>query len=330
MAATTLLDAILKANDHRVRGDASATADLPPGGVPLVISCQDPRLAGTLLQAMGLDNAGTPQCKIPGAVVRPGDRTPVRSLLVAAIVNGATEVLIVGHTDCRMGKLSSMDVRNGLTRLGIRPESFEGQDPAVWLGLFSSESQSVRASVEALRADHRVPPAMPIHGLLYNITARRLEALVRGYEGARTGAAGAGVGAVGAYRPGPASLEAPPPPNFGHTGYAPPPPAAVGPVSFGTPGSLSTGPVSFGSSSPMAPGAPPPIAPPGSMQAPSFPVPPPMAAPSPPPAPPQPAPPPAPDFPRVYPDKARKKPKANSPFDKASEMLDRMRRDRER
>jgi carbonic anhydrase len=327
---TTLLDAVLRANEARARGE-EAVADLPPGRGPFVITCMDPRLSGVLLPAMGLGGLPTPQARFAGGIVRQGDTSGARSVLSAAIFNMATEILLVGHTDCRMGKTSAMEIRSGLSRLGVRPDAFDGQDPPTWLGTFVSERQSVEASVAVLRADPRIPPAMPVHGLLYNLETRRLEVVIRGYDAARAGPPALGGGADSGYRPGPASLAAPAGATFGGTpvpvpGFAPSP--AMG----------QRGPVSFGA-------APPPLVPPGGLQPPSFPAPPAMAVPQQaapeemrldtPSAPPPPPPPPTtaeeheariPQAPKP----AKRKGKGGSPFDRAQETLDRLRRDRDR
>jgi carbonic anhydrase len=328
VADATLLDAVLRANEARARGEA-ARADLPPGAMPFVITCMDPRLAGTLLPALGLDADPPPQAKFAGGIVLAGDVSGARSVLAAAIFNMATEILLVGHTDCRMGKTSAMEIRTGLARLGVRPDAFGGMDPPAWLGTFVSERQSVEASVAVLRADPRIPPAMPVHGLLYNLETKRAAVVVRGYDAARSGAT-AGPGA-GAYRPGPVSLDAPHGNVFGGT------PVPI-PGFAEAPSMAQRGPVAFGA-------APPPLVPPGGMPPPSFPSPPPMtvpqqaapaeihldtpSAPLPPPVPPsteeeharprEPAPRPG-----------KKKQRGGSPFDRAQETLERLRRDKDR
>jgi carbonic anhydrase len=329
MAESTLLDAVLRANEARARGE-EVSADLPPGAHPFVITCMDPRLSGVLLPAIGPGGSPTPQARFAGGIVRQGAISGARSVLSAAIFNMATEILLVGHTDCRMGKTSAMEIRSGLARLGVRPDAFDGQDPPTWLGTFVSERQSVEASVAVLRADRRIPPAMPVHGLLYNLETRRLEVVVRGYDAARS-APSIGPGSDSGYRPGPASLEAPPSPLFGGT------PVPV-PGFAASPSMGQRGPVAFGA-------APPPLVPPGGMQPPSFPAPPPMLVPQPPapeeilldtPSPPLP-PPVGPTSAEEHarrnepaPRPGKKRSRGSSPFDRAQETLDRLRRDKDR
>jgi len=305
--AATLLDAILDANRRRADGDASACADLAPGAVPFVVSCMDPRLNGRLLPALGLEGVEVPQAKFAGATVRPGDDAAARSVLAAAIFNLATEVIVVGHADCRMGKFSSSSVRDGMARLGVRPEALGGREPAEWLGTFSSGRSSVVASVEALRAHPAVPAGVPVHGLLFRLEDGRAEVVVRGY-GAPVPAASAAAPSPGAYasagpvfRPGPVTLDSIPTPTFGGPGPAGP---------FLAPGS-----VDLGASAP-----PPPLLGPapsgfGPTPHPVADRPPAYAAPPPP----LPTPPSAP---------SRKPAKGETPFDRAHRTLDRLRRDK--
>ena len=366
--ASTLLAAVLAANEARVRGDSSARAAIPGGALPFVVTCMDPRLVGTLVPALGLGDDPPPKAQFAGGIIRPGDVSGVRSVLAAAIFNMATEVLVIGHTDCRMGKTSSTEIRNGLQRLGIRPEAFEGEDPVAWLGAFASERAAVQASVEALRSARRMPASLPVHGLLYHLDSRKVELIVDGYASARAdGAVGSGSGATDSgYRPGPATLGAPPAPTFGAAGTGAPAWAAP-PPTLGAPGGSSgfggSGPVSLGGSGPVSLGG---SAPSLMGGAPGFPEPPPpmpMPIAPPPlsmpdlgtPAPPEREDPPEPEEPpsrkppsrkpprrgtgdpEDRPPKSRRKPPAlrrpstssgDSPFDRAQKVLERLRREK--
>jgi len=324
MAGKTLLDAVVAASTARAAGDRKARADLPAGRVPFVITCMDPRLAGVLLPALGLEGLPVPQAKFAGGVVRPGEPAAARSVLAAAIFNMATEVLVVGHTDCRMGKTSSMEIRDGVRRLGVPPSAMGGQDPAAWLGGFTSERGAVEQSVAALRADPRIPPGMPVHGLLYRLEDGRAEVVVSGYGAAAAAGPGAGPApSTGGYVPGPVSLGAPPAPVFGAAGAPLPLGAAAspGPSGSGAPPPL----LAPGAPAPPPFAAPPPLAPAG-LAPPSFPEPPSFDAPPPPPPPPsepEPGPPPT-ERPRKG---KRKRGDGGSPFDRAREVLDRLRRE---
>ncbi len=315
----TMLDALSAANAAHVAGDGAARAALPGEMLPFVITCMDPRLVGRVIPALGLQATPPPQAKFAGAVIRAGDVAGARSVLAAAIFNVASEVLVIGHTDCRMGRTTANEIRSGVARLGIPGGAFGGEDPAAWLGAFASERSSVLASVAALRADPRVPAAMPIHGLLFHLESGSIEVLVRGYDIVGDAAtSGRGSGPV----PGG------PPSSFGAPGaFAP----------LGTAGPMTAGPVSMFGSGPVSLGAPPPPfdpavpagPPPPSFAQPPAPAPlapPPSALPKPKAAPPPPSPPESPPDP--HPPAPRPRRGASSPFDRARETLDRLRRDR--
>jgi carbonic anhydrase len=319
MTAPTLLDAVVAAANARASGDRGARAALPPGQVPFVITCMDPRLAGVLLPALGLEGVPVPQAKFAGGLVRMGEPAAARSVLSAAIFNMATEVLVIGHTDCRMGKTSSMEIRDGVRRLGVPPSAMEAQDPAAWLGAFTSERSAVEQSVAALRADPHIPPRMPVHGLLYRLDGGGVEVVVSGYA-ASTGAAPARPApgpapafSTGGYAPGPVSFgSAAPPPAFTMPG----PPPSIGPGASPTP--------SF-SAPPPPPFATPPSLVPAGLAPPSFPSAPEMDAI-------QPgevhtAPEPVPDLESKADRKKKRKRGSGSPFDSAREVLDRLRRE---
>jgi carbonic anhydrase len=323
----TLLDSILEANAARAAGSTSARAELAQGAMPFVISCMDPRMVGNLVPAMGLAETPPPQAKFAGALVLPGDRAASRSVLAAAIFNLATEVIVVGHTDCRMGRFGIGEVDRSIDRLGIPSHAFDGKDPALWLGVFSSVHDSIRASVAAMRSDPHVPAHIPVHGLLFHLDSRRLEKIVDGYA-----AAAAPLASVGA-----------PLPAFSAPSFAPPPPPPVpgptfasGPSSFG--GSAPSG-GAFGTVGPVRLDAPPPPSF-GSYVASSAlspPTPPPPAAHSnfgnyvasvptfAEPTPPVPAVPVLPPIPESPPEPPKKRPRED-PFARAKEILDRQRR----
>ncbi|HEU4394906.1 MAG TPA: hypothetical protein VFS92_05010 [Planctomycetota bacterium] len=321
MSSPTLLDAVVAAANARASGDRHARAVLAEGQVPFVITCMDPRLAGVLLPALGLEGVPVPQAKFAGGLVRAGEPAAARSVLAASIFNMATEVLVIGHTDCRMGKTSSMEIRDGVRRLGVPPSAMEAQDPAAWLGAFTSERSAVEQSVSALRADPRIPPRMPVHGLLYRIDGGGVEVVVSGYAASSGAAAAPARGpapapawAAGGYAPGPVSFgTAAPPPAFTMPG---PPPSI---------GSGASAPAPAFSAPPPPPFATPPSLVPAGLAPPSFPTAPQMDAQ-------QPgevhtAPEPLPDLETKAERKKKRKRGSGSPFDSAREVLDRLRRE---
>lgn len=277
MVAISMLDILLAANRRIVAGEPDVHAQLLAGVRPFVITCMDPRLVGRLIPSLGLSADPPPQVKFAGGIVRQGDVAGARSVLAAAIFNMATEVLIVGHTDCRMGKTSRTEVLNGLQRLRVPMSAFGTEDPVTFLGAFAAERTAVISSVEALRADPRMPPLMAVHGLLFHLETGRLELLDSGYAASGRAAVAAFVPSAGGRAGSSSLLGLPPSPSFGKydtgVGFAP------GPVDFSRPGPVGAS--SLGMAPDALPGTPPP---------PSFGTPPPLPQPVNVPAPPPPPP----------------------------------------
>jgi carbonic anhydrase len=105
----------------------------------------------------------------------------VRSLMVA-IANGITEIVVLGHSDCKMTKMTRENVRDAIQKLGgtIDPITFLRFND--WLGTFSNEELNVSQQVALLRAHSNIPPKLIIHGLLYDLRLGSLKVIVNGYE----------------------------------------------------------------------------------------------------------------------------------------------------
>ena len=105
----------------------------------------------------------------------------IRSLMVA-FVNGVTEILILGHTDCGMTKISREKVRTALQKLGGTLDPIILLNFNERLGTFSNEELNVADQVIVLRSSSTIPRSIPIHGLLYDVTDGSVKVVVNGYE----------------------------------------------------------------------------------------------------------------------------------------------------
>jgi len=105
----------------------------------------------------------------------------LRSLIVA-FVKGVTEIIVLGHTDCGMTKLSREKVRTALQKLGgtLDPIFFLNFNER--LGTFSNEELNIIEQVDMLRTSSLLPPNIPIHGLLYDVGDGSIKVVVNGYE----------------------------------------------------------------------------------------------------------------------------------------------------
>jgi len=108
----------------------------------------------------------------------------IRSLMVA-IANGITEIVVLGHSDCKMTKITRENARDAIQKLGgtVDPVTFLRFNE--WLGTFSNEELNVRDQVALLRTYPSIPPHLIIHGLLYDLGTGSLKVVTNGYEAAK-------------------------------------------------------------------------------------------------------------------------------------------------
>ena len=105
----------------------------------------------------------------------------IRSLSTA-ITNGVNEIVILGHTDCSLTKVSAQQVIRTLRNLGAALNLTSFITSNEWLGMFSDEEINVRDQVVKLRSSPIIPANVPIHGLLFNVTTGTVKVVVNGYK----------------------------------------------------------------------------------------------------------------------------------------------------
>lgn len=105
----------------------------------------------------------------------------IRSITVA-ITAGITEIVVLGHSDCKMTKITREKVRDAIQKLGGTVEPLTFLRFNEWLGTFSNEELNVGEQVALLRAHTTIPPHLLIHGLLYDLRTGSLKVVVNGYE----------------------------------------------------------------------------------------------------------------------------------------------------
>ncbi|MDD1778858.1 MAG: carbonic anhydrase [Candidatus Helarchaeota archaeon] len=105
----------------------------------------------------------------------------VRSLIVA-IAAGITEIVVLGHSDCKMTKITREKVNDAIQKLGGTVDPITSFRFNEWLGTFSNEELNVGEQVARLRAYSSIPPQLIIHGLLYDVGTGSLKVVVNGYE----------------------------------------------------------------------------------------------------------------------------------------------------
>jgi len=179
-----LFEAILEANHRAAAGDTEAglhPADFADELPVIALTCIDTRLNGLFPNALGLPAEKFIWLRNAGNIIFDSMSSMTRTLALACAVKGGKEIAIIGHTDCLVGKTTTMQLIERFKTLGIErgvlPENIND-----FFGIFSSERQNVIKSCELVRNSPLIGPKIPVHGLLVDVETGRLEWLVNGYQ----------------------------------------------------------------------------------------------------------------------------------------------------
>ena len=107
----------------------------------------------------------------------------MRSLLVAIIELGITEVMVIGHTDCGVQHIDSDMMIEHMKKRGVPQENIDlikycGIDFKKWLAGFDSVEISVQETVDTLRNHPLIPKDVNIGGYVINTETGELKVLV--------------------------------------------------------------------------------------------------------------------------------------------------------
>lgn len=182
-----LLHEVLEYNKHFVENEKYIpflTSKFPEKKF-VIITCMDTRLIELLPASMDIKNGDVKIIKIAGAVVAHPFGSVMRSIIIAIYELKATEVFIVGHTDCGMGSVNPSDMRKKFKSEGIKDETittleYYGLDLERWLQGFGDVDESVRNSVKLIR-NHPLLPKIPVHGLVISPNTGKLSVVEDGY-----------------------------------------------------------------------------------------------------------------------------------------------------
>jgi carbonic anhydrase len=187
-----LLEAIVAANHRALAGDGSAGVrpHEHAGALPLAaLTCIDPRLNPLIPEVLGVPEEAFIWLRNAGNIITSPLSSTMRSLALACAVKGAKEIVIVGHTDCRVRQTSTLALIEAFRGFGVErgqlPENLQE-----FFGLFASERQNVLKAVEHVQSSPLLGAKIPVHGLLLDVESGRLEWIVNGYQ--RATGAGAG------------------------------------------------------------------------------------------------------------------------------------------
>ncbi len=174
----TFLDAIVERNKAFVaRRAAQPLAALEPLHLA-VVACYDPRLDALFQPALGYEPGKTFLFRTAGALVQPTGAT-LRSLSMAVYMFGVTEVLVVGHTSCRMAQFQANQFVETFRRRGVTREAFGEKDLREWAGAIPSPRRGVEISVANIVAAPFLPKDLAVAGAVLDDETGALEIVVR-------------------------------------------------------------------------------------------------------------------------------------------------------
>src|SRR5512140_2033389 len=183
-----LFEAIIDANHRAVAGDQSA--GLHPtefeSELPVVaLTCIDVRLNPLLPEVLGVPKEQFIWLRNAGNIITGPLSSTMRSLALACVVKGGKEIAIIGHTDCLVGKTSTMDLIERLKAMGVERQLLP-DNLNEYFGIFSSERQNVLKAVDLVRQSPLLGGRIPVHGLVVDTDSGRLEWVSNGYDAPRT------------------------------------------------------------------------------------------------------------------------------------------------
>ncbi|MHC4472162.1 MAG: beta-class carbonic anhydrase [Planctomycetota bacterium] len=172
-----LLDEVLEANRAFQSGEPVPRPTSLGEQCLLVFTCMDPRLTALLPRAMGVAPEEMFQVRNGGANLREGDA--IRSIAATLMLMRASEVFVVGHTDCAMRKATASSFLDGMRRRGVDRSVIQG-DVRDWFGGIASERSNALEAAREVRACPVIPPGTPVHALLVDTATGKIEVLERG------------------------------------------------------------------------------------------------------------------------------------------------------
>ncbi len=179
-----LFEAILEANHRALAGDTNAglhPADFAEELPIVALTCIDPRLNKLFPAILGVPEEHFIWLRNAGNIITGPLSSTMRSLSLACAVKGGKEIAIIGHTDCLVGKTTTMQLLDKLREVGVERQLLPANINE-YFGIFSSERANVIRSVEFVRQSPLIGRKIPVHGLMVDTDTGKLEWLVNGYQ----------------------------------------------------------------------------------------------------------------------------------------------------
>ena len=174
-----------------------------------LVTCDDPSLTGRLEALLGIAPGGATVVRLPGG----GGFAPEllqRAVAKAVFLDGAVEVLLLGHKPCGLAAVSSARILEALTKANVSRTSVPG-DLREFVGAGANPLEGLRQAAAALRRCGFLPASLLVHVAELDEATGKVSLVENGEDHRSQRGAQAGQVAVAGYKSGPAELAAPPP-----------------------------------------------------------------------------------------------------------------------
>jgi len=179
-----LFEAIIDANRRAVAGDLSAglhVADYAQELPVVALTCIDPRLNRLFPGALALPEDQFIWLRNAGNIITGPISSTMRSLALACAVKGGREIVVIGHTDCKVRHTTIGELTERFRALGIERAQLP-ENLTDYFGVFASERQNVIRAVDYVRQSPLIGPKIPVQGLMVDVQTGQLEWIVNGYD----------------------------------------------------------------------------------------------------------------------------------------------------
>src|SRR5262249_18857979 len=129
------------------------------------LTCIDARLNKLLPGVLGVPEEQFIWLRNAGNVITGPVSSTTRSIALACAVKGGKEIAVIGHTDCLIGKVTTLDLLERLKALGVERHVLP-ENLTEYFGVFASERQNIIKGTDYLRGSPLIGPNIPVHGLL--------------------------------------------------------------------------------------------------------------------------------------------------------------------
>ena len=167
------LDDLLERNQSFVRSRQARPLPAPGTIRQAIVACYDPRLDELLLPSLGLQPGDAFLLRTAGALVQRAGGV-MRSLALGVFMFGVREVVVVGHSSCRMATFETPAFIESFRQRGVAREAFGSMDLRDWACAIPSPARGVQISMANIAAAPFLPRDVTVSGLVLDDTTGAL------------------------------------------------------------------------------------------------------------------------------------------------------------